>query len=704
MSVSNQKRINCSAFNLSGKEVYNIHDSVDLKENDNDALATQKSIKAYIDGTAAGKDEFIELNDTFSTYTKNNALIKVNYTLTGIEETGVRLTEISDSEFKLKSNDDSTILDVSNSCNIDQNLSQSSNVKFNKVTTGYIEYNPSISTNILTKCNIFAIQSSSEPSEFVLNDLLNSTNDNDNWGKIRWIRNDLGTYSNTGGLIEVRKVGTATNSKCKMNFQVSDGSAMNTFLTIHPDNGILVPHSSGVKIDNIYENSTGVGTRFHDKIICEVIQSPDPATGYLTFCMNKLRLCSESNSALFEAINHESNAYDDNTTIGKFMFKAANTNMTTLNHIFQIRAVKVGNGSPGVDSVGKALFSIVKSGTSLSNILELHPTDGIKCYEKIQVDNIEEKSTGNGVTIEQNLLKDNKIKTQNLSINTTANTYPININTLPSSNNAINIQYQLSGKASNIGVYSDGNPYIECKTNYIDFINSNDEEVYLTTYRRDNTLTDNTDHGGILCSINNNSVSKNVGSIRFLSDGSGSSDISNPTKIVFKNVTSGMDESTALIIDKNAIIDLTQRATSGIKFYGDGTRQHLLNTYMHSSSSHSFTSDIWASNHSINYNYVRIGNQVTLHFEECIFTTNGTGSDYIKSSSALYDWLKPKDNGFYSVQRVKGITGAKYGVVFIGTDGIIKIYSTAVLDNFGCDGSTAGFYPFTLTYVGKDLA
>jgi hypothetical protein len=106
-------------------------------------------------------------------------------------------------------------------------------------------------------------------------------------------------------------------------------------------------------------------------------------------------------------------------------------------------------------------------------------------------------------------------------------------------------------------------------------------------------------------------------------------------------------------------------------------------------------SGIWASAQSGNFNFTRIGNQVTLHFID-VFSTANT-ADVISMDTALPDRLKP-------VADMRGIwlildNGTRaLGRFNIGTNGLINVDASLAGDTFAGAGSS-GFEGYSVTYL-----
>jgi len=94
-------------------------------------LVSQKAIVDYVASTAAGKDEFKELNDTPSSYTTANVIYTSNSTPDQVIESGATLTVPTANSFTISRG--TSTLTVSNSSTIDQDLSTTSSPTFNNV-------------------------------------------------------------------------------------------------------------------------------------------------------------------------------------------------------------------------------------------------------------------------------------------------------------------------------------------------------------------------------------------------------------------------------------------------------------------------------------------------------------------------------------------------------------------------------------------
>lgn len=113
-----------------GSTVNEIKDEDNMVSDSDTALATQQSIKAYVDGVVGGAT-FVGLTDTPGAFTTANAIYTVNAAGNAVVEKAIALTLPGANQFTLTRG--TSIFDVTTSCDVDQNLSTLSDVDFNSV-------------------------------------------------------------------------------------------------------------------------------------------------------------------------------------------------------------------------------------------------------------------------------------------------------------------------------------------------------------------------------------------------------------------------------------------------------------------------------------------------------------------------------------------------------------------------------------------
>jgi len=110
-----------------------------LAGNSDIAIPTEQAVKTYVDAQVAGKDTFLELNDTPVGYTTNGALYVANNTGTTIDESTVIMTEGANT-FNFTKGTASLDIAAGAALNIDANVTVSNAITIGATNGGTIDF------------------------------------------------------------------------------------------------------------------------------------------------------------------------------------------------------------------------------------------------------------------------------------------------------------------------------------------------------------------------------------------------------------------------------------------------------------------------------------------------------------------------------------------------------------------------------------